>query len=414
MKIRHCINRRQFIGASAGLVAGGVGFAKGLAAQDALAEAVSRVGRLPRKRFDRGKREVSLLIGASDWSPEVIAAGIACGVNYWHKAQRFVKEGAAPDGRSCPTPAALLKDRDAHYCEVVVDRIGGGHETGTIDEQAHYQFVKQSLDRSGLRYFDDMVFHYGFHTVDEYKQDKSFVRAYERLKKEGLVRHLGLTQHNYNGNAKVPGGQSAAEILTEVMRDGLYEHAQIFFSFGDDESVYDFVRRAREKEFGTIAMKTTRGATRMLQDPAFMKDLPPNTTPHHALARWLTTAAPIGAAVIRVRDLREFADTYSGAGKPMRAADDAAVWNMTAFAEREVCRLCNVCQPQCPQRLPIADLLRCERYALDYRETSRARAVYADLGRPAARCVSCERCVAACPIRLPIPAKLARLHRLLA
>jgi hypothetical protein len=198
------------------------------------------------------------------------------------------------------------------------------------------------------------------------------------------------------------------------MEDGLYEHAQFFYSYGEDEAVEGFVRAARGKGFGTIAMKTTRGLGRMEQDAALMKSLPEGTSPYHALARWLTTDTMLDAAVIRLKSLDEFADTYSGAGKPLRAVDHAVLSRTAEYAERHACRLCHECMAACPAGLPIADLMRFERYALDHGDIAKARRRYAEAGRPASRCDQCGECVTRCPQRLPIPEKLHQLHGLLA
>jgi predicted aldo/keto reductase-like oxidoreductase len=410
------VDRREFIRSSAVAVAAGLGVSEGLkalgleASADTIEEAVRAVGRLPRRKFDSWGRDISVLVGAADWHPDAIEAGIRCGVNYWHKAQHW--QGASGlTGRS--TPEAILKNRDAHYVEVCVDRVRGNHETGEIDEEEHYQLVKGALKRTGVGYFDDMLFHFGYHNVAEYKTNKAFMRAYERLKKEGLVRHLCLSQHSYNGNPKVPGGESAAEILTAILEDGLYEHAQFFFSYGDDEAINKLVDVAHRKGLGTIAMKTSRGAGRMLQDNDFMKNFPPGTTPHHALARWLTTRTKLTAAVIAIANLQQFVDTYSGAGKGMRAADFEALRQMTAYADREVCRLCNQCLSHCGQRVPIADILRYERYARDYGEAERAKRLYAQLDKQGNACIACGTCLPHCPQGLNIPAKVADAHRIL-
>ncbi|MBN2370788.1 MAG: 4Fe-4S dicluster domain-containing protein [Vicinamibacteria bacterium] len=414
------VDRRHFLRASTGALVGGWAFTQGSlspaaeAAAMTLDQAVGRVGRLPLRPLGSGGRKVSVLIGASDWPGEVIEAGVRCGVNYWHKAERFRLAGAAAGSRDRATPGSLLKDRDGHYCEVVVDRIRGNHETGAIDEEAHVEFVKQAVVQSGLRYFDDMVFHFGYHDRAEYRENKGFIRAFERLKKSGLVRRLGITQHHYNGNPKVPGGESAAQVLSAVMEDGIYEHGQLFYSYGESAEVESFVRAARARGFGTIAMKTTRGMGRMESDTEFMKTLPEGVSPYNALARWLTTETQLDAAVIRVRDLAEFADTCSGAGKPLRSADRTTLERAARYADRNACRLCGECAEQCPERLPIADILRAERYLLDHRDETQARRLYDELGRPADRCRACRACVSRCPLGLAIPEKLAQVHRLLA
>jgi predicted aldo/keto reductase-like oxidoreductase len=403
MSREHRLGRREFLAVSAGAVAAGLGLACAASPQE-IEQAAAKVGPLPRRRLGGTGREITVLVGAADWNREAVEAGIRCGINFWHKADEW--------GRS-NVPQAILKNRDAHYCQVCVDRAHGNHETGKIDEEAHYRFVKKSLEQTGLRYFDDLQFHFGFHNAAEVKNERGFIRAFERLKKEGLVRHLCLSQHHYGGNWRVENGQNGAEILTAVIEDGVFEHAQFMYSYGETEAMNQLVSLARRKGFGTIAMKTTRGAGRMQQDQEFMKDFPPGTTPYHALARWLTTRTQLDAAVIEINNLRQFVDTYSGAGKALRAADERAIEQMLAYANREVCRLCNECMAHCKEGVPIADILRYERYARDYGEGARARRLYAQLDKQADACLACGTCLPHCPQGLAIPDKLAGAHQIL-
>lgn len=407
MKSKHSLKRREFLQCSTAAVIAGLGgtFARPAPAQDSIEEAVRKVGVLPRRKLGYSGREVSILIGSDSMSPPLVEAAVRCGINFWHKSNGWAKTGVPP---------AILKNREAHYCQVSVDRVGGNHETGRIDEEEHYAFVKQALEETKLRYFDDMQFHFGYHNRAELKNDRGFIRAFERLKKEGLVKHLCLSQHGYAGNARVPGGESAAEILTAVVEDGLYEHAQFMYSYGEDPAVDNFLELARKKGFGTTAMKTSRGIGRMKEDAEFMSRFPAGTTPHNALARWLTTQTKIDLAVIRVQNLDQFTDTFSGAGRGLRAADARAIDLMTARADATACRLCTECQPYCPQHVPIAEILRFERYALDDGDLRKARELYAGLDRRADACLSCGTCMARCPQRLRIPEKLAAAHALLA
>ena len=402
------LKRREFLRRSTAAVAAGLaGSLSGkslFAADESIEEAARKVGRLPRRKLGAGGREVSVLVGAGDMAAAPAEAAILCGVNYWHKADQWARSAV---------PAAILKDRDAHYCQVTVDRIGGRHETGRIDEEAHYGFVKDVLRRTGLGYFDDMQLHFGYHNRAEVRSERGFVRAFERLKKEGLVKHLCLSQHGYAGNPRMPRGESAAEVLTAVVEDGIHEHAQVIYSYGHDPEMNAFLGFARAKGFGTTAMKTARGLGRMTQDAEFMKALPEGTAPHNALVRWLTTATELTAAVVRVRNLGEFVETFSGAGKGLRDKDARAIEMMTARADRTACRLCTACQPTCPQNVAIAEILRFERYALDDGDWRKARTLYGELENNAAACVACGTCLAHCPQGLAIPDRLAAVHSLL-
>lgn len=408
MANRNSIHRRHFLKlSSAAVITGLTGKLTGFPINENLSllqEAVQRVGILPRRKLGYSGREVSILLGAGDMASVVVESAAACGINYWHKASKWMDNGA---------PEVILQNREAHYCQVTVDRVGGDHFQGHQDEESHYRFVKEAVKKSGLAYFDDMQFHYGYHNTDELKKDRSFIRAFERLKKEGLVKHICLSQHSYDGSPRVKNGQSAAEILTAVVEDGIYENAQFMYSYGGDPEMDKFIDLARQKNFGTIAMKTARGIGRMMDDKPFMQRLPAGTSPHNALARWLTTKTKLDAAVIRVRNMDEFVETYSGAGRDLTANDLRAIELMTAEADKTACRLCGKCQSKCPQQIPITDILRFERYAMDDHNWNRAMELYTGLPVKGDICIKCGICVQSCPLNLHIPEKLAAVHILL-
>lgn len=408
MKDKNSIERREFLKlSSAAVLAGLTGKLTASQLKEGMSgveEAARKVGKLPRRKLGYSQREISILIGFGDMSPLPMEAGILCGMNYWHKANRWMSNGA---------PEAIIKNRDAHYCQVTVDRVGPDHYRGHFDEDEHYRYVKEALKKTGLRYFDDMQLHFGFHNTEEVKNEKTFIRAFERLKKEGIVKHLCLSQHSYAGSSRVENGQSAAEILTAVVEDGIYEHAQFMYSYGSDPEMDKFIEFAQEKRFGTIAMKTARGIGRMIQNESFMKQLPDDTSPHNAMVRWITTKTKLDAAVIRVKNLDEFVETYSGAGKDLRAEDLRAIEIMTTEADRTACRLCGKCQSQCPQQIPITDILRFERYAMDDHDWNKAGKLYAGLPTKGDRCINCKTCVQYCPLNLQIPEKIAKAHIML-
>jgi predicted aldo/keto reductase-like oxidoreductase len=77
------------------------------------------------------------------------------------------------------------------------------------------------------------------------------------------------------------------------------------------------------------------------------------------------------------------------------------------------CLLCADCVSHCPEHIAIADILRYERYALDYHELSRARAEYRTLTKDGSACIACGDCMPACKADINIVAKLKEVHNLL-
>jgi len=361
---------------------------------------------LPRRRYGRTGLEISALVGAYDWSPSIIPLAVQSGVNYWHKANRWTSD---------TLPAAIKNQpRESYYLEVVVDRVGGDHFKGHIDEEQHYQFVKDCLAKSGVGYYDVFKFHFGYHSIEEAKKEPGMVRAFERLKKEGLVKHLALSQHHYNNI----GGDMAYDIIPWLMDNTPYEAAQFFYTYGDKKEVEDLLALAKKKDFGTIAMKTMGGVGRAATDKKFQALLAEprfnGSTPGAAMVKWLMSNPNLTAAVITTANFDQLQENFGAArASVLSAADRQALGLLAAYNKGLTCLLCADCVSHCPEHIAIADILRYERYAFDYHDLSRAQAEYRALTRNGTACIACGDCLPACQADINIVAKLKEVHRLL-
>jgi len=295
-----------------------------------------------------------------------------------------------------------------------VDRVGGSHETGRIDEEEHYQFVKQCVKRSGVGYYDVFKFHFGYHSVEEAKTNSGMVKAYERLKKEGLVKHLALSQHHYNSI----GGDMAWDILGYLAENSPYEAAQFFYTYGDKKELQELLELAGKKDFGTIAMKTMGGVGRASEDQKIQKLLQEpkfkGSTPGAAMVKWLGSNPNLTAAVISTKNFAQLEENLGAATQmAMGPGDHAALGLLAGYNRGLTCLLCSECVSHCPEHIGIADIFRYERYARDYKELDRARREYAALTRNGEACVACGDCLPACSKDIDIAAKLKEVHRML-
>lgn len=362
--------------------------------------------KLPRRRYGRTGLEIGWLVGASDWSKELIPRAVHAGVNYWHKAQAW---------RADNFPAALKAlPRESYYLECVVDRVNGDHTRGKIDEEQHYEFVKSRVKASGVGYYDVFKFHFGYHSIEEAKQNSGMVRAFERLKKEGLVKHLAISQHHYNSI----GGDMAWEIMHYLADHRPYEATQFFHTYGDRKEVEEWIEVAKKKDIGTIAMKTMGGVGRAANDEKFKRLLADakyqGSTPGAAMVRWLRSNDSLTAAVIATKNTDQFRENMgAAAGLAMGPSDNAVLGLLAGYNKGLTCLLCAECVTACPDHLAIADIFRYERYALDYLDVDRAKKEYAALTRNGTSCVGCGDCLPACPQEINIAAKLRDVHRLL-
>ncbi len=372
----------------------------------ALANEKAAPSKLPRRRYGRTGLEIGWLVGTSDWTKELIPRAVGAGVNYWHKAQVWTASSLPPAIKSQP--------RESYYLECVVDRVNGDHSHGRIDEEQHYQFVKSRLKQAGVGYYDVFKFHFGYHSVEEAKQNTGMVRAFERLKKEGLVKHLAISQHHYN----TIGGDMAWEILDYLADNRPYEAAQFFYTYGDRKEVQEWIDTAKKKDIGTIAMKTMGGVGRAAHDAKFQKLLADpkyqGSTPAAAMVKWLNSNSNLTAAVIATKNFDQFRENVGAATSlAMTPQDSAALTLLSGYNKGLTCLLCAQCVSSCPEHVGIADIFRYERYARDYHDIDRARKEYAALTRNGTSCVGCGDCLPACIQEIDIPAKLKDVHRLL-
>ena len=381
--------------------------AAGIAGLPLAADGQAAPDKLPKRRYGRTGLEIGWLVGASDWPKELIPRAVNAGVNYWHKAQRWTADTLPP--------ALKAQPRESYYLECVVDRVGGDHNRGRIDEEQHYQFVKDRLKESGVGYYDVFKFHFGYHSVEEAKQNPGMVRAFDRLKKEGLVKYLAISQHHYNN---LPGGGMAWEILDYLAEQQPYDATQFFYTHGDRKEVQQWIDVAKRKDIATIAMKTMGGVGRAASDEKFKKLLADpayqGSTPGAAMVKWLRSNDNLTGAVIATKNFDQFRENFAAAASlAMRPQDQATLGLLSGYNKGLTCLLCAQCVTDCPDHIAIADIFRYERYARDYHELDRARKDYAAVTKNGTSCLGCGDCLPACPQGIDIPAKLKDVHRLL-
>jgi predicted aldo/keto reductase-like oxidoreductase len=361
---------------------------------------------LPKRRYGRTGLEIGWLVGASDWPKELIPRAVNAGVNYWHKAQRWNANDLPPVLKALP--------RESYYLECVVDRVDGDHSHGRIDEERHYQFVKDRLKASGVGYYDVFKFHFGYHSIEDAKQNPGMVRAFERLKKEGLVKHLAISQHHYNNIQ----GDMAWEILGYLAEHQPFDATQFFYTYNDRKEVQEWIDVAKKHDIATIAMKTMAGVGRAANDAKFQKLLADpkyaGSTPGGAMVKWLRSNENLTGAVIATKNFDQFKDNVGAAASvAMGVKDRAALTLLSGYNKGLTCLLCAQCVSSCPEHIGIADIFRYERYAQDYHELDRARTDYAAMTKNGTSCVGCGDCLASCSQEIDIPAKLKDVHRLL-
>lgn len=103
--------------------------------------------------------------------------------------------------------------------------------------------IQGSLDRTGQKYFDILMCPHGANSSEEV-QIPEIYETLDALKKEGLVRFLGVSTHN-----------DPAGVLRAATATGKYDVAMCAYNVINGGYMHDAIREAKNAGMGIIAMK---------------------------------------------------------------------------------------------------------------------------------------------------------------
>ncbi|MFQ5809164.1 MAG: aldo/keto reductase [Armatimonadota bacterium] len=377
------VTRRGFLRRAAGAVLvggaaleGGGGFAQEAGA-----------ARVVYRRLGRTNLKISHVVGAWDWNEWIYGAAVEAGINYWHKIAGW---------REIPEPIRKL-DREAWYCDVVID---------CFDEEGAYVQFEWARKHLGLQYIDAFKLHSIHETAADVKNKTGFLRAFERLKAEGKVKHLAAAQH---------GGETAA-ICSAMIESGHFDHLQPAVGIVPNKAMLDMLRLAQKHDVGIIAKKVMGAVGRAQKERQIRaiveKHLGKEGKWGAAVIKTVLAFPGVTAVTPRTANFQQLVDNLSTDGLQPTAREAAAVDVLRRFARAEQCSYCGQCLAGCPQRVAISDTLRYATYHSVYGSPHRARTLYAALppSRRANRCGDCGACEAACPQGLRVRQKLREAH----
>jgi len=107
--------------------------------------------------------------------------------------------------------------------------------------------VEESLQRLQTDHLDVITCPHGASTPTEVTGYPEIFEAFEKLKKDGKVRHLSVSAHN-----------DPAGILRAAMETGVYSMAMIAYNIVNHRWVDEMLSKAKKSDFGVIAMKVAR------------------------------------------------------------------------------------------------------------------------------------------------------------
>lgn len=243
--------------------------------------------------------------------------------------------------------------------------------------------VRAQVETSLKNLRTDYIDIYQFHCADQCYRPGDGTGMYEcmeELKKEGKIRHIGITAHKLY-------------IAEEAVESGLYETLQYPFSYLSSEKEIALVKKCKEANMGFIAMKGLAGGliNRSEAAMAFMSQF------DNALQIW---------GIQKEKELEEWL-SYMAETPTMNEELTAYIEKEQKELTGEFCRGCGYCMP-CPAGIMIN---QCARMSLMLRRAPSKAWLTPQMQAEMKKievCLHCNQCMKKCPYELNTPELLKK------
>ncbi len=333
---------------------------------------------------------------------KMIDAFLAAGFNYFDTARVYIQGKSEIAMREClckryPRESFLFADKLSESC------------FGT--EEDVRPFFESQLESTGAGYFDFYLMHaQNRNNYPKYQQARAYEIAGE-LKKEGKIRHVGLSFHD------------TADILDRILTDHPeVEFVQLQFNYLDQNDP-----GVQSKACYDVAVK--HGKPVVVMEPVRGGLLADLSDEAKAALSAIDEVSPAAAAIRYAASYEQIFMVLSGMSNEEQMQDNvSAMRDFSPYSEEQIasfsaicdilhsrpaipCTACRYCVDGCPKKILIPDLFDCYNQKIQYR--GRPWGAYhhkftVDHGK-ASECIRCGKCEKSCPQRLPIRDLLTRV-----
>ena len=321
-----------------------------------------------------------------DPDPEIITRCIDLGLNYFDTSRIYAQ------GNSEKILGAAIKGKR--------DKVIISTKTPSVTRADILKDMDASLQALGTDYVD--VYHLHARDTPDRAPDEA-VEALEILKKQGKARAVGLSTHDPNN------------MVNHIIKCKL-DVVQTTYSYAIGAPYRDAaIRKLWEAGIGVVAMKVIIALTTAPKDLSQKPRLKAEETPVAAI-RWVLRNPAISTTVPHHGSIKELEMNIRGMTGTYSPEDEKLLYVRNEQIRPFYCRMCYQCRGQCPQGLPVTDILRFLSYYDFAGSLYQARLNYMGLPRDIrqVRCSECASCAIQCPNGVRVRERLIRAQELLA
>ena len=340
------------------------------------------------------------------------AGGVEGGYD-WEKVSRMVDRFMEMGGQyfdTCYTYLNGMSERGIRECVVrrkprgsfiLAEKLPGYNCRQYADCQ---KFFEEELARCGVEYFDVLMLHWlngENYAIAERYDEFRFLRE---KKAEGKARRIGFSYHD------------SASLLDEILtRHPEVDLVQLQINYLDWEAAgiesrkcYEVCVRHGKK---VVVMEPCKGGTLAVVPPeaeAVLRSRHPDWSPAGWAMRFAQSLPEVEVVLSGMNDLSQVEENLR-AVDPLDGDDLACLERVRAIIESETavpCTGCRYCVGHCPKGIPIPDYFKMYNEICRYPgEGWKIRPTYAQAAKGQGRasdCIACRSCERHCPQRIPV------------
>jgi hypothetical protein len=384
-------SRRNFLAAGLALPAAGLASTTSAPAPSALApqQAAPTPGKVTYRVLGKTGLKVSTVgygcMITSD--PTVIARAVDMGINYFDTSR-----GYQSGQNERMVGAALGARRKDVFVSSKCDQRNGAGNLAELDT---------SLKELQTDHLDVWLLH-GLGTPAEISDDR--VEAQRKAKQQGKVRFIGVSTH------------TLPAIVDRVI-EARFDVVQAQYNFTSAAEWGPALDKLREAGVGLVAMKVMARAGGRGRRGAGA-EAPPARPASFAPAalKWAIKNPAIATTVPSMTDIDQLEQNFSVMAQQFTDADQKILTARLEEITPYFCRMCGQCAGQCPQGLPVADMVRFVMYADGYGQFPLGREHFLRMSaeHQAVRCGQCPNCIVKCPYGVTVAERMIRAQELFA
>ena len=331
-----------------------------------------------------------------DEAIKALVRAVEGGINYF--------DLAAGHGDSFPIYGEALHEyRDRIFYQI---HFGADYTKGDYGWSLDLETVKQSVAWMLKQLRTDYI-DYGFiHCQDEFSDWETFKKngIYDyilELKKNGVVRHIGLSSHTPKVINRIL-DEADVDMLMFSINPG-YDYGEGEYAFGETEEREKIYRRCEKQGIGISVMKPFSGGQLLDEKTSpFKKALTIYQCLKYILDKpGVLVALPGAQSVKQVEDLLKYYE------KSEEELDYSLISSFEPIRTSGRCVYCNHCKP-CPMGIDIG--LVNKYYDLALAGDEMAVEHYKTLEVNASACIQCGHCDSRCPFQVKQSEKMAKIR----